>query len=97
MAKSLFKSTDAIIKKKRTFMIAQDLMIKLDQIELKAEEHGISFPLNEHVETAIRRLVQAADKELQNIESTVSYQPDDSESTLESHDAMQFETDELSK
>ena len=72
MAKSLFQSAHAEIKKKRVFMISMDLLNKLEQIEVKAEKHGVSFPLNRHVEDAISKLINAADQELQLIESDSS-------------------------
>ena len=69
MAKSLFQSAKADVKKKRVFMISIDLLNKLEQIEVEAEKHGVSFPLNRHIEDAISKLINAADKELQLIDS----------------------------
>lgn len=69
MAKSLFQSAKAEIKKKRVFMLSIDLINKLQEIEAKAEKYGISFPLNKHVEEAVTKLINAAEKELERIEA----------------------------
>ena len=79
MAKSLFQSAKADIKKKRVFMISVDLLGKLQEIEQKAEKHGVSFPLNKHVEDAVTKLINAAEKELQMIESEPDEGVDNSE------------------
>jgi len=98
MAKSLFQSANASIKKKRTFMISQDLVSKLEQIEMMAEKQGISFPLNEHVEASIRRLLLAAEKELQCFDTGLSNQSDDSEVNQgATDDSMSSDVDGFSK
>ena len=94
MAKSLFQSVQAEIKKKRTFMISMDLLNKLEEIELKAEKHGVSFPLNKHIEDAISKLINAADKELQLIESDL--QSDSSKTVVSLTDGdVSFQTNEF--
>lgn len=69
MAKSMFHKISENVKKKRVFMLSVSLINKLEIIEIEAEKNGISFPLNMHVEEAIKRLVKAAEKELNELAS----------------------------
>lgn len=66
---SLFKSVKADVKRKRVFLLSAELCDKIDGVEKRAERHGISFPINEHVIAAIQRLVSMAEKELCEMES----------------------------
>ena len=94
MAKSLFQSAQADVKKKRVFMISMYLLTKLEQIELKAEKHGVSFPLNRHVEDAISKLINAADKELHLIESDLQSDSSETVASLSEVD-FSFQTNEF--
>ncbi len=69
MAKQLFQSRAASIKKKVSFQVSSDLYLRLETIERRAELVGVSFSLNEHVEDSIHRLVKAAESQLDEIES----------------------------
>lgn len=66
---SLFKSVKADIKRKRVFLLSAELCDKIDSVEKRAEKHGISFPINEHVVAAIQRLTSQAEKELSDMEN----------------------------
>jgi hypothetical protein len=71
MAKQLFQSKAASIKKKMTFMISSEMAMRLEKIERRAEKAGVSFPLNEHVEDAILRLIKLAESQLDDINEPV--------------------------
>lgn len=66
---SLFKSVKADVKRKRVFLLSAELCEQIDSIEKRAEKHGISFPINEHVVAAIQRLTAQAEKELSEMEN----------------------------
>lgn len=66
---SLFKSVKADVKRKRVFLLSAELCDKIDSVERRAEKHGISFPINEHVVLAIQRLTTQAERELSDMES----------------------------
>ena len=68
MAKKLFRAKAESILKKRSFMISANLNETLNDIELRAEKAGVTFPLNEHVQGAILQLVKIADRQLNEIE-----------------------------
>jgi hypothetical protein len=70
MSKILFKSKAAAIKKKKQILISQELDQKIADIEKRAEKQGVAFPLSEHIEDAIHRLVRSADAQLQEIENS---------------------------
>jgi len=71
MSKKLFQTKASAIKKKKSFMISSEINKRLDEIEQRAEKAGVSFPLNEHVEEAILRLVKTAELQLSEIEGEV--------------------------
>jgi len=79
-------------------MISSEINQRLGEIELRAEKSGVSFPLNEHVEDAILRLVKAAEVQLNEIEGEVLSEdnPDNSVSTDSLHDGTSFESSEFS-
>jgi hypothetical protein len=70
MSKQLFKNKAASIKKKKQILISQELDLKISDIEKRAEKQGVAFPLSEHVEDAIHRLVRSAESQLKEIESS---------------------------
>jgi len=70
MSKILFKNKAAAIKKKKQILISQELDQKIADIEKRAEKQGVAFPLCEHIEDAIHRLVRSADAQLQEIENS---------------------------
>lgn len=72
MSKKLFKSKSASIKKKRQILISQELDHKITDIEKRAEKQGVAFPLNEHIESAIHRLVRSAETQIHEIENSSS-------------------------
>ena len=98
MAKQLFQTKASAIKKKKSFMISSEINARLGEIELRAEKAGVSFPLNEHVEEAILRLVKTAEFQLSDIEGEVlSGEHDDNSvttDTLQDDDAS-FESSEF--
>ncbi|MCP8898973.1 hypothetical protein [Gilvimarinus xylanilyticus] len=67
MAKSLFTSKAAAVKKKLSLHISSETLQRLDKIEKEAEREGVSFPLNDHVEDAIQRLVTQAENQLEEL------------------------------
>lgn len=69
MAKKLFVNKKLSIRKKRSFSIMSDLSERLNAIEIRAEKAGVAFPLDEHVEVAIARLVRDAEAQLEDLES----------------------------
>ena len=71
MTKKLFVSKSLRTKKKRSFYVASDLLDRLNEIELRAEKSGVAFPLDEHVEYAISRLVRDAESQLDDLEEVV--------------------------
>mgnify|MGYP001119618309 CR=1 FL=1 len=75
MSKQLFKNKSASIKKKKQILISQELDQKITDIEKRAEKRGVAFPLNEHIEDAIRRLVRSAETQLKEIESSSDNMP----------------------
>lgn len=99
MAKQLFQTKSASIKKKKSFMISVEINERLSDIELRAEKSGVSFPLNEHVEEAILRLVKTAELQLNEIEGEALSEdsPDNSAITDSLHDDdTSFESSEFS-
>jgi hypothetical protein len=70
MPKKLFKNKAAAIKKKRQILISHELDQKITDIEKRAERQGVAFPLSEHIEDAIHRLVRSAEAQLKEIESS---------------------------
>lgn len=68
MSKQLFKNKAASIKKKKQIFISQELDQKITDIEKRAEKQGVAFPLSEHIEGAIHRLVRSAETQLTEIE-----------------------------
>lgn len=99
MAKKLFQTKSSSIKKKRAFMISVEINESLSDIELRAEKAGVSFPLNEHVEEAILRLVKAAELQLSEIEGEVlsEVEPDSSVTTpLLTDDDISIDSNEFS-
>ena len=68
MAKPLFQSKAASIKKKMSFMVSSEISERLEKIERRAERSGVSFPLNEHVEEAILKLIKLAESQLDEIQ-----------------------------
>ena len=75
MTKKLFKDKANEIKKKKQVMISQDLHKKINDIEKRAEMQGVSFPIDEHIEDAIRKLVRAAESQLRDIEEVKTKEP----------------------
>jgi len=71
MAKNLFISKSTSIKKKKTFLISSELAQRLNELEQRAEKSGFSFPLNQHVEDEIARLIKAAELQIKMIESSI--------------------------
>jgi hypothetical protein len=69
MAKQLFQSRAASIKKKMTFMISAEIPERLERIERRAEKSGISFPLDQHIEDAILKLIKMAESQLDEIQT----------------------------
>ena len=69
MTRKLFKNKVEEIKKKKHFLISQGLHQKIADIEKRAEKQGVSFPLNEHVEIAIQKLIRLAESQLDEMES----------------------------
>lgn len=99
MSKKLFQTKLSSIKKKKSFMISVEINQRLSEIELRAEKAGVSFPLNEHVEEAILRLVKAAEVQLNEIEGEVlsDAKLDSSVATDSLHnDDTSFESSEFS-
>ena len=77
MSKQLFKNKSASIKKKRQILISQALDQKITNIEIRAEKQGVAFPLNEHIESAIHRLIRSAEDQIHEIEKSSSITPSD--------------------
>lgn len=75
MTKKLFVNKAAEIKKKKQILISQELDQKIIDIEKRAERQGIAFPLNEHVEDAIQKLIRAAESQLKEIEGSSMSKP----------------------
>jgi len=75
MSKNLFKSKASAIKKKRQILISQELDQKLSEIEERAEKLGVAFPLNQHIEDEIHKLVRSAETQLQKIERSSDNAP----------------------
>lgn len=75
MSKKLFKNKAAAIKKKKQILISQELDQKITDIEKRAEKQGVSFPLSEHIEDAIHRLVRSAEAQLKEIEISSDNMP----------------------
>lgn len=64
MNATLFKSKSATIQKKYAFTLSAQMIGRIDAVERKAEKAGVYFPLNEHVEKAIDRLLSQAETQL---------------------------------
>ncbi|SBT17710.1 hypothetical protein MGA5115_01826 [Marinomonas gallaica] len=70
MTKKLFKDKSQEIKKKKQILISQGTHKKLDDLETRAEKQGVSFPLDEHIEDAIKKLIRLAESQLAEIEAS---------------------------
>lgn len=68
MAKKLFKSKSATVRKKMTIFISSENAQRLAKLEEKAEIAGVSFPVQEHLEEALERLIMRAERELDEID-----------------------------
>ena len=55
-----------------SLLISSELAQRVNELEQRAELAGFSFPLNQHIENEITRLVKAAEGQLTAIESSTS-------------------------
>ncbi len=70
MKKKLFVNKKLRARKRRSCLIMSDLSDRINAIELRAEKLGVAFPLDEHVECVITRLVRAAESQLDDLDGT---------------------------
>lgn len=68
MARNLFQSKNATIRKKMTILITAQNAQRLARVERLAEKAGVSFPVQAHMEEALERLLGRAERELEKIE-----------------------------
>jgi hypothetical protein len=76
MAKNLFKPKKATVRKKMTILITAEAAERLDTVERQAEKAGVSFPVQEHMEESLERLIRRAEHELGDMcraDSTASH------------------------